>query len=167
MSNEKGVWRTVGGRRIFIADGESLSSAMKKSGKFKKMPESQKKRLKDNAKNVNKKKSIDKVSKCADKVESSFGTIYSRLTGTGKNKVLSDAEVKTYKKGLQNAIDGYETISSDKDSFSDKIRKEASERISINKKIMSSDMSNTKRSDAVDNLQQDYLRIRKMIDKED
>ena len=31
---ENGVWRIVGGRRIFIRDGESLSSAMKKSGKF-------------------------------------------------------------------------------------------------------------------------------------
>lgn len=32
---ENGVWRTVGGRRIFIRDGEDLSSAMKRSGKFK------------------------------------------------------------------------------------------------------------------------------------
>lgn len=32
---EDGVWRTVGGRRIFIKDGQSLSDAMKKSGKFK------------------------------------------------------------------------------------------------------------------------------------
>ena len=32
---ENGVWRTVGGRRIFIKDGEDLSTAMKKSGKFK------------------------------------------------------------------------------------------------------------------------------------
>lgn len=31
---EDGVWRTVGGRRIFIKNGESLSDAMKKSGKF-------------------------------------------------------------------------------------------------------------------------------------
>ena len=31
---ENGVWRTVGGRRIFIKDGQSLSDAMKKSGKF-------------------------------------------------------------------------------------------------------------------------------------
>lgn len=30
-----GVWRTVSGRRIFIKDGESLTEAMKKSGKFK------------------------------------------------------------------------------------------------------------------------------------
>ena len=31
-----GVWRTIGGRRIFIKDGEDLETAMKKSGKFKK-----------------------------------------------------------------------------------------------------------------------------------
>ena len=30
-----GVWRTIGGRRIFIKDGEGLASAMKASGKFK------------------------------------------------------------------------------------------------------------------------------------
>ena len=31
----EGKWRTVGGRRIFIKSGQSLSDAMKKSGKFK------------------------------------------------------------------------------------------------------------------------------------
>lgn len=31
---ENGVWRTVGGRRIFIKDGEDLATAMKNSGKF-------------------------------------------------------------------------------------------------------------------------------------
>ena len=30
-----GVWRTIGGRRVFIKDGEDLSTAMKNSGKFK------------------------------------------------------------------------------------------------------------------------------------
>lgn len=33
---ENGVWRTVGGRRIFIKEGQDLASAMKESGKFKK-----------------------------------------------------------------------------------------------------------------------------------
>jgi len=36
MENEKGVWRTIRGRRVFIRDGESLASAMARSGKFKK-----------------------------------------------------------------------------------------------------------------------------------
>ena len=35
MNDEKGVWRTVGGRRIFIREGQDLKSAMKESGKFK------------------------------------------------------------------------------------------------------------------------------------
>ena len=35
MSDLSGVWRTVGGRRIFIKDGEDLATAMKNSGKFK------------------------------------------------------------------------------------------------------------------------------------
>ena len=29
-----GVWRTIGGRRVFIKDGQDLASAMKESGKF-------------------------------------------------------------------------------------------------------------------------------------
>lgn len=34
-NDENGVWRTIGGRRIFIKDGEDLKTAMKNSGKFK------------------------------------------------------------------------------------------------------------------------------------
>jgi hypothetical protein len=34
FNGKTGVWRTVGGRRIFIATGESLEEAMRKSGKF-------------------------------------------------------------------------------------------------------------------------------------
>jgi len=30
----KGVWRTIRGRRVFIAEGEDLETAMKNSGKF-------------------------------------------------------------------------------------------------------------------------------------
>jgi len=32
-----GVWRTVSGRRIFIKDGQDLTSAMKESGKFREL----------------------------------------------------------------------------------------------------------------------------------
>lgn len=32
-----GVWRTIGGRRVFIKDGDDLKTAMKKSGKFKRL----------------------------------------------------------------------------------------------------------------------------------
>lgn len=36
MEDIGGVWRTIGGRRVFIKTGQSLSSAMKESGKFNK-----------------------------------------------------------------------------------------------------------------------------------
>ena len=37
MEEEKdGVWRTIGGRRVFIREGEDLATAMKNSGKFEK-----------------------------------------------------------------------------------------------------------------------------------
>jgi hypothetical protein len=34
MGEESGVWRTISGRKVFIRDGQSLSDAMKSSGKF-------------------------------------------------------------------------------------------------------------------------------------
>ena len=34
MADAGGVWRTVGGRRIFIKDGQDLEDAMRESGKF-------------------------------------------------------------------------------------------------------------------------------------
>lgn len=34
MSEQKGVWRTICGRKVFIAEGQTLQEAMKASGKF-------------------------------------------------------------------------------------------------------------------------------------
>lgn len=42
LNGKAGKWRTVGGRRIFIAEGETLEQAMKKSGKFKNLKEDDK-----------------------------------------------------------------------------------------------------------------------------
>ena len=41
FDKEDGVWRTVGGRRIFIRNGQSLSDAMKESGKFSRVAKNQ------------------------------------------------------------------------------------------------------------------------------
>ncbi len=34
MSEQKGVWRTICGRKVFIAEGQTLTEAMRASGKF-------------------------------------------------------------------------------------------------------------------------------------
>lgn len=36
MADENGAWRTISGRRVFIRDGQSLTDAMRESGKFEK-----------------------------------------------------------------------------------------------------------------------------------
>lgn len=62
MSDIGGVWRTVGGRRIFIKDGEDLQTAMKKSGKFnstKGLTEEGKKKIKELEKDEEHKKSLN------------------------------------------------------------------------------------------------------------
>lgn len=46
MSDIGGVWRTIGGRRVFIKDGDNLETAMKKSGKFRKITTEKKEREK-------------------------------------------------------------------------------------------------------------------------
>ena len=51
-----GVWRTIGGRRVFIKTGQSLSEAMIESGKFKNLRSDYRK-----AKEEEKKKEIDPV----------------------------------------------------------------------------------------------------------
>ena len=57
--DEDGVWRTIRGRRVFIREGESLGSAMSRSGKFKK----EKISTKNDNDEVNKRSKIKKLVK--------------------------------------------------------------------------------------------------------
>lgn len=45
---EQGVWRTIGGRRVFIKNGKDLATAMQESGKFKKVDSPKKNDKMDN-----------------------------------------------------------------------------------------------------------------------
>ena len=88
--SENGVWRTVGGRRIFIRNGQDLSSAMKESGKFRKS-----KSLKDVNEEYDKKiESQRELTKILDS-ERKFATRkYGEL----------DNETELYKKGYEEAV---------------------------------------------------------------
>lgn len=52
MNNNEGVWRTIGGRRVFIKDGQDLATAMKESGKFPNKKNREIKKLKEQLKNA-------------------------------------------------------------------------------------------------------------------
>ncbi len=87
MSNEKGVWRTIGGRRVFIKEGQDLASAMKESGKFK----SAKKISKEDEDSI--KESMQKVAEQYEE-DKKEGKVAERLKENEINerKIRSEAE---------------------------------------------------------------------------
>lgn len=80
-----GVWRTIGGRRVFIKDGEDLETAMKNSGKFG----NDKTNLKD---------SYENLEKVADKFEykkfQSFEKEYQEVVEDFYKEIGYDAKPK-------------------------------------------------------------------------
>lgn len=92
MDNEiGGVWRTIAGRRVFIKDGQNLSDAMKKSGKFKV------KRKKDDIdKYEESKEKFDKYKKDMQTARTKF---YEELGYDGKPEVVSEEEFEKMSKG--------------------------------------------------------------------
>ena len=91
FNGKDGVWRTVGGRHIFIANGQSLKDAMKASGKFK---------------NLKKDKESDKSDEKNDKIDIPGFKDYEYNTKTGEVKVKDDVLKKSNKEAdRQNEID--------------------------------------------------------------
>ena len=111
MANDLGgVWRTVGGRRIFIKDGQDLASAMKESGKFNKNQIESKIEGIDNKKNEKNnefkrelKKSSEELKKYNIEVDDNFlNNLDSRLAkeqlNAINNIVKNDVEMQEYLK---------------------------------------------------------------------
>lgn len=83
FNGKDGVWRTVGGRHIFIANGQSLKDAMKASGKFK--------NLNDNKEDLEKNIQKDKEEgKDAEIIDIPGFKDYEYNTKTGEVKVKDD-----------------------------------------------------------------------------
>lgn len=87
---EEGIWRTVGGRRIFIRTGQNLSDAMIESGKFKRPAE-------EISKYKSKNDFIDyvetEIGVKLENINSTFNNkrniLYTKISQNNKSKVLS------------------------------------------------------------------------------
>lgn len=75
-----GVWRTIGGRRIFIKNGEDLASAMKRSGKFKSTKKKQDDIDKKYIKKVSDAKNDDELKKADEYYKKETGKEWNALT---------------------------------------------------------------------------------------
>lgn len=78
FNEDDGVWRTISGRRVFIKEGQSLSDAMKESGKFK----TQSKKGKTN-KYIEKNKKLEEMKKMVNEQYEKDITD-ARMTGNDK-----------------------------------------------------------------------------------
>ena len=109
MNEEKGVWRTIRGRRVFIREGESLGSAMARSGKFKREDIRQAKASVSQIDNYNRtvKKSLkarqEAIKKMKNKEYRFEGNIASKNQAE-KNRINENAEVQKFwqKRTLRN-----------------------------------------------------------------
>ena len=86
-----GVWRTVGGRRIFIKDGQDLASAMKESGKFNSTSQSKAK----------KGDSVLEEFKKSDGNTKSFEQALNKISEMEYNNEISPDEYKEYISKIQ------------------------------------------------------------------
>lgn len=103
FNEEDGVWRTVGGRRIFIRKGQNLTDAMKESGKFKT----------GNRREVQQaiaEQKIDKLGKKNTELYKEYGA-FADTGNKEENKVVE----KAHKKWLENAKEANEL----KDMYND------------------------------------------------
>ena len=78
FNENEGVWRTISGRRVFIREGQSLSDAMKESGKFK----TQFKKEKTN-KYIEKNKKLEEMKKTVNE-QYEKDIMDARITGNDK-----------------------------------------------------------------------------------
>lgn len=107
MEDIGGVWRTIGGRKVFIKDGQDLASAMKESGKFK----SSAKKTKEESQN----KELSKEEK-ADKsvlIKQQREELREKLNEGG----LSQEEYDNIKKQIQELTKQKEELDKDLSSF--------------------------------------------------
>jgi len=96
FDEEDGVWRTIGGRRVFIKNGQSLSDAMKESGKFKSAKKKKKPELDDADKEYIKNVADAKDDKELEKADAE----YKEKTGTDINDVRLERDAKDVLKTL-------------------------------------------------------------------
>lgn len=107
--DEDGVWRTIGGRRVFIRTGQSLSDAMKKSGKFKtKITEQEKQNIEKNTKESKEsfEQAIDRIDKIQNLDERKQAiTDYVNKTGTSRDTINDALAEKEYDRHLSQEYD--------------------------------------------------------------
>ena len=134
LNGKEGVWRTVGGRKIFIATGQSLKDAMKASGKFKNLNDNKEKLEKTIQKDKEEGKVGERLKKIEDAERRDKDYIdipgfkdYEYNTKTGEVKVKDDVlkeanrqnRLRTAKANAEASAEEYKKYYSDYKKYAD------------------------------------------------
>ena len=100
MTDLGGVWRTIGGRRVFIKDGEDLATAMKRSGKFKSRKKEQEEK--------------EKRKKAYEDYKANYDYEKEMPEGARFSKMLEENKIRTFADDIKGKETGYETYLRDR-----------------------------------------------------
>lgn len=128
MANEKGVWRTIGGRRVFIKEGQDLASAMKESGKFKSASKGTAKKPmteEEKAKRIN--ETMDRRSEVIDRLDKeTYGLDnydrYNLALSKLENKEGMRPMERQYWAGIKERYEKNQKAKSDREAFERKVK---------------------------------------------
>ena len=149
MEEEDGVWKTISGRRVFIRNGESLSEAMEKSGKFNKSQNSLQKQSSSSQKSYNDWDSEEKKK---------FRRWYRKHAEELAEKYKDSGDVKKAAQdqwAKDHDLDDTKELVNKAKEISDKIR-EQRERTTENPKSVSNKIKEQRERQKEDNVQHDY-----------
>ena len=136
MSDLGGVWLTVGGRRIFIKDGQDLATAMKNSGKFgnnnEKLLEEEDRKIYTNGEYdvksyMGKILSIEKLS-----IKQEYQEKVGKVPEQPKNKMQAEKGLEWYDKSYEASLKAKEDYKQELNKFkSEKIRNLINDKITF------------------------------------
>lgn len=155
-----GVWRTVGGRRIFIKDGEDLETAMKNSGKFVNKKEKwDKNKIMERYRQIKKTGTHEELQELAEQINNS-----DEINENEKNNltnVLENTDLRQNRKQIENTWKQVEKETNDNVSKVNKkiTDKDIKETISNNISDTIKDLGEEGRFDADKNTEELYSRI--------
>lgn len=152
FDDSDGVWRTIGGRRVFIRTGQSLASAMIESGKFKNLRSDYRKAKEEDEKKKEKLTDSDEDKEIRGRMEE-----LQREIDSGRN---NKEKTERLKEELQQYKDKYE-VDNEKEEKANEVVKNISSSDTIDE-LMNADtgdwnnMNQAERDKTCENILNDY-----------
>lgn len=143
-----GVWRTIGGRRVFIRNGQSLSDAMKESGKFKKASDVKREEYQELNDKIERTNNFNKATKYISKGDMHNATPYMNAYLEYEDRITDRKKQEEYSGDISN-LEGKHIAGKEKtqsNTFQDMIREEISKPVeydykSVNARELTEDIN--------------------------